>query len=304
MEKKVQPKISVLMPVYNGGQYLAEAIQSILNQTFTDFEFIIIDDGSTDDSLDIIKKYAGLDSRIKLISRQNKGLVYTLNEGVKIAQADFIARMDSDDISLKERFEKQLDFLMTNSEYIAVGCLINLIDSDGDMICPFGEWLTHDDIDRAHLRGIGGGAITHPSAMMRKNKILEVGGYSELYEHAEDLDLWLKLAEVGKLANLEERLFVYRQHMESIGYSKRLTQLTSVKKAIKNACKRRNIEYKELDDSETDLPSLADIYCKWAWWALNSSNVTTARKYALKAIMRKPYSLSVWKLLVCSVRGY
>lgn len=299
----MQVKISVVMPVYNAEKYLKKAIDSILGQTYSDFEFIIIDDGSSDKSLEILQAYAKKETRIQLISRQNKGLIYTLNEGIAIAQGDYIARMDSDDISLPERFEKQLHFLMSHPQHVAVGCLTTLVDSDGDVIGPFGEWLTHDDIDQAHINCIGG-AIAHPTAMIKKSDILKVGGYSELYPYAEDLDLWLKLAEVGKLANLKERLFLYRQHVESIGYSKRLSQLDSAIKAVKNACKRRNIGYKEIEFREKDLASLVDIYCKWSWWALNSSNVETARKYALKAVIRKPYSLSVWKILACSVRGY
>ncbi len=303
MEKKVQPRISVVMPVYNAGEYLAEAIDSILNQSYVDFEFIIIDDGSSDGTLSILQHYAENETRIKLISRHNKGLIFTLNEGVSIAQGDFIARMDQDDISLPKRFEKQLDFLINHPEHVAIGCLTTLIDSDGDIITPFGEWLTHDEIDKAHIQCIGG-AIAHPSAMIRKDGLLKVGGYSEKYKDAEDIDLWLKLAEVGKLANLKERLFLYRQHVDSIGYTKRLSQLKSARRAVEKACDRRKLEYKESAEQEIELPTLVEIYCKWAWWALNSSNIATARKYAVKAFLKKPYDLTVCKLLVCSIRGY
>lgn len=301
----ITPEISVLMPVYNAEKYLKLAVASILNQSFTNFEFIIINDGSTDNTLAILESFAKQDKRIRLISRENKGLIATLNEGLILAKGPLIARMDADDISLPERFEKQLAYLESNPNYIAVGILANLIDSDGDLIGPFGDWLTHEEIDNAHIIG-SGGAIIHPSAMIRRQYLINIGGYSEDYPHAEDLDLWLKLAEVGKLANLPDRLFQYRQHVGSIGYAHRQTQVQSSKKAVIEAGKRRkiNINFSDIENNKSEESSLAEIYIKWAWWALKAKNVSTSKKYAIKAILNNPFKLDVWKLLLCSIRGY
>lgn len=128
MDKVVKskcPQISVIMSVYNGEKYLREAIDSILNQTFTHFEFIIVNDGSTDKSLNIIKSYNG--SRIILVQQENKGLAAALNEGIKIAKGKYIAMMDADDISLPTRLEKQIQFMEAHPEYVAIGSWANKI---------------------------------------------------------------------------------------------------------------------------------------------------------------------------------
>ncbi|HAS7841575.1 TPA: glycosyltransferase family 2 protein, partial [Vibrio cholerae] len=120
------PKISVVMSVYNGEKYLGEAIDSILKQTFSDFEFIIINDGSTDKTLEIIKSYMKKDDRIVLVSRENKGLIVSLNEGLDLAKGQYIARMDADDISIKSRFEKQIEFLDSNPDIGVCGTWVEV----------------------------------------------------------------------------------------------------------------------------------------------------------------------------------
>jgi len=297
--------ISVLMPVYNAQKYIKVALESILNQTFTDFEFIIINDGSSDESLKIIEGYALQDARIKVVNRENKGLIKTLNEGLKLAKGKYIARMDADDISLPLRFERQLQYLEEHSDCIAVGTFATLIDSDGDVIGPMGSLQRHSEIDDAHLNGKGG-AIVHPSAMFRRKVVLEAGGYLDDFAYAEDLELWLRLAEVGKLANIPEALFLYRQHLGSIGYIKRLSQFESAKKAVYVACKRRSIDFSSSAFyAETmTTPELIDIYIKWGWWALNGKNIPVARKYAKKSLLITPFNWQVWKLMACCIRGY
>lgn len=297
------PAISVIMPVYNAELFLADAIESILNQTFSDFELIIVNDGSLDSSLNILKHYASIDARIKLIDRENKGLITTLNEALELAQGDYIARMDADDISLPTRFEKQVSYLSDNPDCIAVGVLANLIDFDGDLICSYNDLLSHEEIDGAHIKCLGG-AIVHPSAMIRRKSMID--GYSMLYPHAEDLDLWLRLAEVGFLANIPERLFLYRQHVNSIGYSQRIAQIESATKAVIDACQRRNINFEtiSLATRKTEIIPTNEVYIKWGWWALNGKNVSTSRKYAIKALLSYPFNLQAWKLFACSIRGY
>src|SRR5436305_9543595 len=126
-----RPQVSVLMPVYNAIRYIGVAVDSVLSQTFSDFEFIIVDDGSTDGSAEILREYAGRDPRIRLISRPNTGLGFALNEALAVARAPFIARMDADDECLPERFEKQIQYLRNHPECVLLGSRVLWIDSDG-----------------------------------------------------------------------------------------------------------------------------------------------------------------------------
>jgi glycosyltransferase involved in cell wall biosynthesis len=303
MQKK--PFISVLMPVYNAEKYLVSAIESTLMQTYKNFEFIIINDGSRDKSEKIIHDYAKADRRICFVTRENKGLIFTLNQGLELAKGDYIARMDADDINCNDRFEKQVAYLVSHPKCVAVGTKAQLIDNENDDLCFMGDFESHEKIDSSHIKGIGG-MIIHPSAMIVKKAMISIGGYSDNYPHAEDVDFWLRLAEYGELANLPEVLFKYRQHVESVGYRHRLTQIESVRKAVRDACIRRGIDFdpKSLVEREFFEPNKCDIYNKWAWWALRVGNKKTARKYALKSILSSPLKLSYWKTLICSIRGY
>src|SRR5262245_42523683 len=139
------------MPVYNGVRYLERAVESVLSQTCTDFELIIIDDGSTDDSLAMLRRYEADDSRVRLVSRPNTGYVIALNEMVALARAPFMARMDADDVSLPGRFERQMTYMTEHPECVACGSRIMLIDSEGDPIREMSLSTTHEEIDAAHM---------------------------------------------------------------------------------------------------------------------------------------------------------
>ncbi len=290
------PDISVVMPVYNAERYVAEAIESILNQTFNNFEFIIIDDGSTDNSLKILKDYAHRDKRIRLVSRENKGLIKTLNEGVALAITPLIARMDADDISYSERFAKQIAFFKSHPDCGVVGSKVRFIDDNGDPIISFPVKTNHQDIDGDHLLGYGG-AITHPVAMFKKALFHSVKGYDEQFPHAEDLELWLRMAEVSQLANLPDILLDYRQHVQSVGYKFEIEQINSTRKAIENASHRRGVALQaEINEVIKKKSENADIFLKWAWWAFSAENLKTSKKYAIKAFKERPFSIEVLKL--------
>src|SRR5258707_12307786 len=160
------PTISVIMPVYNSERYVEQAVESILRQTFADFEFLITDDGSTDSSLAQLRRYAARDARIRLTSRPNTGCVKALIEMVPLARGKYIARMDADDISMPERFERQVQFLEQNPECVAVSSKVLLMDPDGARMKYAGEKQTHEEIDSAHLRAEGG-AMSHPAVRIR-----------------------------------------------------------------------------------------------------------------------------------------
>lgn len=208
MTQNKDPKVTVLMPVYNGEKYLREAIDSILNQTFTDFEFLIVDDGSTDNSVEIINSYQ--DSRINLVKNdKNEGLVYSLNRGLSLAKGEYIARMDCDDISLPERLKKQIDFLDSNSEIAVVGTWVKVINEKEETQTIWHYPLKPLEIEWSLYFYC---PLAHPSAIFRKNIILAYDGYSQEIADAEDYDLWLRLAKENLLSNINDILLLYRQH--------------------------------------------------------------------------------------------
>lgn len=297
------PEVTVLMSVYNAERYLTEAIESILKQTFTDFEFIIIDDGSSDRSLQILQQYARQDSRIQLVSRENRGLVSSLNEGLALAKAPFIARMDADDISYPDRLSKQVAFLKEHPDYAAIGCRVRLIDEDSDPLRLFSLATTHQEIDTAHLQGEGG-AIAHAAATFRKDKLNVIGRFRSEFTHAEDLDLWLRLAEVGQLGNLPDVLYDYRQHLQSVGHKYRAEQINSANNTLKEAFERRGLLNANFKAIEPPLSDENQLVLKWGWWALGAGNIKTARKYALRAFKATPFSLEALKLCFCVIRGH
>jgi len=206
------PAISVAMSVFNGERFLALAIESVLAQDFGDFEFLIIDDGSTDASADIVRRYAQADSRIRPIVRGNQGLVASLNEMIEAARAPIIARMDADDICRPDRFGRQTTFLATHPDYGVVGSWSEDIGENGENLVRSGadHPETHEDLIAAIE--VGGQLICHPAAMYRREVVRAVGGYHAAFRHCEDLDLWLRLSSVTRLGNIPERLLRYRRY--------------------------------------------------------------------------------------------
>ncbi|WP_323586982.1 glycosyltransferase family 2 protein [Aliarcobacter butzleri] len=199
--------ISVILPVYNGEKYLKEAIESILNQTYTNFEFIIIDDGSKDSSLEIIKEYEKEDERIVAVSRENKGLIATLNEGIEKAKGKYIARMDQDDISLPNRFEEQLKIMENDKEIVVCGSWINVFGENRKE--KISKYFQYDKEIKANL--IMSCCFAHPSVMMRRDAFLDNNiWYDENFKNAEDYHLWTQLARVGKFYNIPKVLLNYR----------------------------------------------------------------------------------------------
>ena len=201
--------VSVLMPVYNCAHHLPAAIDSILSQTYRDFEFIIIDDHSTDDTSLALERYQAQDSRIKVYRNDgNLGVAKSLNRGLELAHGEYIARMDADDISLPERFARQVEYLDVHPEIGALGTQTVYIDDDGKFL-PQQTWEqpTSPSLILWHL--LYGSPLCHPSTIMRADCLQRVGGYDPDYPN-EDMHLWTKLAFVTKLMNLDEVLLQYR----------------------------------------------------------------------------------------------
>ena len=208
------PKISVIMSVFNGEKYLREAIDSILGQTFTDFEFIIVNDGSTDNSLSIIKGYA--DKRIRLIdNEQNIGLTKSLNRAIKQARGEYIARQDADDISLPNRFEEQIKYFKKNPKVVLLGTGICRIDGNGKIL---GKTLA---IAKPGKSLVKQNQFNHGSTMFKSGVIRELGGYNELFKYCQDYELWLRLAKYYEVRNLPQILYQLRFHDEALRFEKR-----------------------------------------------------------------------------------
>lgn len=195
------PEITILMPVYNAELYLRQAVDSILNQTLTDFEFLIINDGSTDSSLEILNSYT--DSRIRIINQENVGVAKALNTGLDHAKGKYIVRMDADDISYPERVEVLYRFMLENPEYIGVGSNINWIDKDGDFIFQFINDSITDEQIRANFLKVN--PFIHAAMIYLKDEALAVGKYPILLNF-EDYGLWGNLLKRGKMYNLPQVL--------------------------------------------------------------------------------------------------
>ena len=216
------PMISVVMPVYNGEKYLREAIDSILNQTYTDFEFIILNDGSTDRTEEIILSYD--DPRIVYVKNdKNLQIVKTLNKGIALAKGKYIARMDADDISLPERFEKQIGFMEQNLDISVCGSYLRTIGGSQQHL-----WTYPISPESIRVALVFYSPLAHPSVMIRK-KFFHLKKYTIEYQNAEDYFLWASCMFTHKFANLPEVLLLYRLHNNQTGthYSNNQLELSN-----------------------------------------------------------------------------
>ena len=297
------PTISVVMSVYNAGRYLRDAVESVLSQSFSDFELIILDDGSTDDSPNVLKEYAARDPRIRVTVRENQGLTVTLNEGLAQARGEFIARMDCDDVCLPGRFARQLDYLRADPSLVCAGGHFELIDEKGRLLTRLRPPSDDESIQKLLLAGHT--AICHPAAMMRREAVTRVGGYDPYFRTTQDLDLWLRLGEVGRLGNVPAVVLKFRQHGGSISETRRQEQRRFGREAVERAWKRRGITDGKFEAEEpwrpgTDRASRHQFALRYGWWGFNSAARGTALVYGLKAVRLAPWNVDGWKLLAAA----
>tara|TARA_R110001599_G_scaffold79463_3_gene215298 strand:+ start:1519 stop:2529 length:1011 start_codon:yes stop_codon:yes gene_type:complete len=204
------PTISVILPVYNGEKYIEEAINSILGQTYQNFELIIINDGSSDTSLAIINQYKE-NNKVVIITQKNSGLIYTLNKGIDIAKGRYIARMDADDIAHPERFEKQLSLFETNKHLGVCSASTENIGAET------GITLRSADNDTLKATLLFWPPFAHPAVMIKRSVLLENNiYYREEYKHCEDFDLWSQLAPFCEFSNVTDVMLKYRVHPEQV----------------------------------------------------------------------------------------
>lgn len=224
------PAMSVLMPVYNAGRFLQPAIDSVLSQSFGDFELLLIDDGSTDGSREVVSSQA--DPRVRPFLREHSGLVPVLNFGLRQARGELVARMDSDDLCLPQRLELQHAWMQAHDETVALGAAAQLIDGDGK---PFGSkvlpGVEHEQIVYRLLEHDGGSGLLHPTVMLRRDRVLAIGGYRDAFPVCEDWDLWVRLSRVGKLHALPQVLLKLRKHGGNVTVTRMARNLQSVVEA-------------------------------------------------------------------------
>lgn len=230
------PLVSILMPVRDGERWLREAIDSVQAQTFGDFELIAIDDGSVDATPEILAGYAGRDERIRVLRHDHRGLVFALNQGLAEARGKLIARLDADDVALPERLARQVEHLKDNPDTVLLGAWADEIDEDGSLQ---GHLQPEPDPTRLATILLDKNPFVHSSMMFPLRIARTLGGYRTAFEAAEDHDLWLRMAETGKIANLPQVLIGYRVHRASVTRARTVRQLFSTRLAGLAARERR-----------------------------------------------------------------
>ncbi|MBX3748145.1 MAG: glycosyltransferase [Verrucomicrobiae bacterium] len=298
------PIVSVVLPVRDGAQTLRPALASVLRQSLPNFELIVLDDGSTDDTPSILADCARNEPRLRLTRLPQLGLTVALNRGLELARAPYCARMDADDLAHPERLARQVAWLDAHPDVVAVGSQVTLIDDAGRPIGPLPVPLTHEEIDAAHLTGLAG-RIIHPAATLRTDSLRRVGGYNPRYLTSQDYDLWLRLAETGRLANLPETLLDFRQHARSVSIQRRDQQARDVLEIWREARRRRGLDIPEsLPPAQAAWLSGTERHAR-EWWvtlALAHGHFRTAWVHALALVRRHPTDRHVWWILHRVVR--
>ena len=242
------------MPVHNGLRFLEAAVQSILGQSWRDFEFLIINDGSTDGTEEYLKNVGRTDPRIRVIHQPKSGLIRTLNRGIEESRGKYFARMDSDDLSTSSRLETQLALLEEQPDLAVLGGAISVIDASGEAIGGL-KFPAHDQVIKAKLN-LGDCPLCHPTTVIRLNVLRSLGGYRPTFPDAEDYDLWLRIAERWRLANLSSVVLHYRRHTGQVSINKVRQQALSNLAARTDAELRRRGQYNYFDSVREISPSI------------------------------------------------
>lgn len=297
------PKLTVLMPVYNAAAFIGEAIDSVLNQTFRDFELLIVNDGSTDQTKEIIESYA--DNRICLVNQENKGIAKALNTGLQLAKGELIARFDADDICLPERLEKQLGFMEANTEYIVTGSEAEYITENGQHLfyfkCPA---YTNEEINKIIRHTC---PFIHSTVMYRKNAVLKTGGYPVDAHNFEDHLLWIQMGGYGNYCNLPFPLLKVRLNPASLTMDEkwRGSRFRKLKQRILH---RGTITYEEGEELMSILKKQRKVKIQQGAYytlcgkkfLLNNHEPRKARQQLRKAIQLFPFRFDNYVLYILS----
>ena len=300
------------MGVYNGASQLGATVESILGQTFQDFEFIVVDDGSTDESAQLLKQFASKDPRVVIVTQPNAGLTNALVNGCQHARGEFIARQDVGDRSLPERFAKQVEYLERNSDVAAVGAGCRRVGPSGEYLGETSRTLTPQQVTRAFLDdGVG---ISHTVAMYRTNAYRAAGGYRPEFRFAQDTDLWHRISRIGRLAELPEILFEWGIDIDGISSTSHDRQRTLAMLARDS--------YEKIERGEDDSDVLRDAE-QTSWGSIPQSSVISpraalanaeffigsqlfsvgdrrCRQYLIRAIRQRPFWIRPWAKVALS----
>ncbi|MCD6063832.1 MAG: glycosyltransferase family 2 protein [Flavipsychrobacter sp.] len=303
MNGNEHPLVTVLMPAYNAGPYIGEAIDSVLQQTYRDFELLVINDGSKDDTAKILESYT--DPRMKVVHQENMGLVRTLNKGLAIAKGEFIARFDADDVCYPERLEEQMAFLQAHPDYVAISSEADYMDEAGNFIFTYKFKYYEDDEIRA--AGFKLCPVIHSAVTFRKQAVLDAGGYDPNAITFEDHLLWRNLAQHGKMKNVRKSHIKVRFNPDSVTIDEKWRGKEFLD------LKARSIQQGFVTDEDAAL--LKEIlrkqnfaeYKKAAYYSMmgkkflwNQHNATQARAHLVTAIKAQPQKLEPYFLFALS----
>lgn len=293
------PLVSVVLPAYNAERYIELAVTSILQQTLVNIEVIIIDDNSTDKTLEITEHLSKNDARVKIIKNTvNEGIVCCLNKGIGIAQSNFIARMDADDISKKDRLSKQVEFLKKNPDIILLGTGVEVIDSKGKHL-GFRQYPENNDEILIMLKHKS--PFAHPTVIFHKEHVIKTGGYREKYRTGQDYDLWARLQKEGKFANINEPLLKYRIHGEQVTHKKLKEQHQS---HIESRQENMGIPDYSLAERLTGKDgTLGSKYLYISQQQSQLSNRYASFIYNLRSIINSPLNPRAWKFLITLIKS-
>jgi hypothetical protein len=293
-----RPTVSVILPVWNGQRFLGEAIESVIHQSLASLELIVVNDGSTDGSSAIAWNFARQDPRVLVLDRAHAGIADALNTGIFAARAQYIARMDADDHSLPSRLQKQIAFLDAHPKCVVVGSNLEVIDEDGERIGGWPFPKDHPEILNALLGGRC--VLGHPSVVMRKVAVIQAGGYRSDHFPSEDLDLWLRLSEIGEFANIPEPLVRYRRHKDAVCVRDRVLQLTSDAWTVDDARVKRGLQPLKRGRPPAVMSPAATYHFECTRLALKSGLRRATIRHASRTITSAPlWPLPYVALIAC-----
>lgn len=299
------PRVSVLMPVFDSAPYLRDALESIISQTFADFELIVVNDGSTDGSSAILADFAREHENVRMIERSNRGLIDTRNQLLEEAQGEFIAWMDSDDLSHPDRLRLQVSAFDADPDLVCVGTNIQLVDPEGHDLGT--ERYPADDASIRREQAAGNG-MRFASTMQRRSAALATGGFRHPFKMGEDFDFLLRVAEGGNIANLKEILYVYRQHLSNTCSALGLNWPKIRDVILELARERRDSGTDRLQRGELiefplakpgDDKKLAPFVLRtWGLGARSAGDRRRAALYTMQSIRMAPMQKAGWRQLI------
>jgi glycosyltransferase involved in cell wall biosynthesis len=284
------------MPVYNGARYLRQTLASLRWQTFDDWEAVCVNDGSTDESLNILRQFADADPRFRIIDQANQGIVAALNAGIHSARCPWIARIDSDDVALPNRLATQWQYVQQHPDIVVVGSYMLFTDDEGYPLCTQCYDTEHAEIERTLLDGSAGG-FGHPSVLIHRDTLFQAGLYRREFEWVEDIDLWLRMVRLGRVANIPRVLMHYRQHEQSVCWNRRELQHERLHRLLTLARIERGLvpEHQSLAPPKPARKQ-SSAAGKWARRAARSGYYHSAWRHWRRQFAAEPWSILTWRV--------